>query len=152
MVGIHRARLVPRGASRLEVVGESGESPSGLEPKGGCDSAKDPHGGLGRMMNPSESNPGRMEKVPPEQGLGEDGVTSSRAAKRELLRQCRESWEAGEPIPVEQLLQRWPEDPAENQDVASLLLEDFLQRTRRVERVSSEHYQERFPDQADSLA
>ncbi len=56
-----------------------------------------------------------------------------RTIKRELLAELRQSWLQGEPVSPDEILQRWPTDPTRDQDVASLLFEDHLHRTRAVE-------------------
>src|SRR5690349_21567085 len=55
-----------------------------------------------------------------------------RTVKRELLEELRQSWEEGDPLPVEDVLARWPTDPASDRDVASVLFENYLHRTRVV--------------------
>src|SRR5579872_31077 len=55
-----------------------------------------------------------------------------RTVKRELLNELRNSWLQGNPVPVDDLLQRWPTDPDSDGDVASLHFEDYLHRTRVV--------------------
>jgi serine/threonine protein kinase/tetratricopeptide (TPR) repeat protein len=51
----------------------------------------------------------------------------------------------------EELLPRWPGNPEEDPDVASLLFEDFLRR-RHTESTDLAEYEERFPSHRDSLA
>jgi serine/threonine protein kinase/Flp pilus assembly protein TadD len=53
-----------------------------------------------------------------------------RSLKRELLAELRQSWDEGDPVPMEDLLARWPTDPASDKDVASLLFENYLHRSR----------------------
>src|SRR5438067_4354169 len=76
----------------------------------------------------------------------------SRSRKREILAELRDSWQRGRPARPEQLLERWPGETSKDPDVASLLFEDYLQRAERGERPSTEDYEERFPEQRDSLA
>src|SRR5260370_20071555 len=72
--------------------------------------------------------------------------------KRELLAElCAESSKENSVRP-EVLLPRWPTDPGNDPDVASLLFEDFRQRQRRGEKPSIEEYDERFPEHKDSVA
>ena len=78
--------------------------------------------------------------------------TESRSLKREIFAELRESWQQGHPVRPEQLLERWPGEARKDPDIASLLFEDYLQRAERGERPSNEDYQERFPEQRDSLA
>jgi serine/threonine protein kinase len=74
-----------------------------------------------------------------------------RTVKRELLDEVRRSWLAGSPLEPEDALRRWPTDPRDDPDVASLLLEDYLQRSSRGEPLTAEHYTQRFPQHKDSL-
>src|SRR5579871_4218519 len=74
-----------------------------------------------------------------------------RTVKRELLDEVRRSWMAGSPLDPEDALRRWPTDPRADPDVASLLLEDYLQRSSRGEPLTAEHYTQRFPEHKDSL-
>jgi serine/threonine protein kinase/Tfp pilus assembly protein PilF len=70
-----------------------------------------------------------------------------RARKRVLLDEQRSAWAEGRRIRPEELLGRWPTDP----DVASVLLEDFLQRRRRGEDASLAEYEPTFPGQEPAL-
>ncbi len=71
-----------------------------------------------------------------------------RSLKRELLGRQREGWADGNPERPEVLLGRWPSDPENDPDAASLLLEDYLQRRRRGEEPSLEDYVRSFPAQS----
>lgn len=75
-----------------------------------------------------------------------------RSLKRELLEELRSHRQLGNPVAPEDLLPRWPTDPQADPDVASLLFEDFCQRQETGDQPSVREYQERFPQQADSLA
>jgi eukaryotic-like serine/threonine-protein kinase len=78
-----------------------------------------------------------------------------RSLKRELLEELRTGWETGAPVPPEELLQRWPANPEDDPDVASLLFEDYYQRNQRdaaADQVSIKDYQDRFPQHRGSLA
>src|SRR5579871_678925 len=75
-----------------------------------------------------------------------------RSLKRQLLAELRMSWEEGQPIPPEDLLNRWPANPENDPDVASLLSEDYWQRRQLGQQPSSEDYRCRFPGQKESLA
>src|SRR5437879_2074101 len=79
------------------------------------------------------------------------GFVEIRGRKRELLDEFRSSWEAGNAPRPEELLPRWPGDPEQDSDVASLLFEDFLRR-RTTERADLAEYEDRFPAHKDSLA
>ena len=70
-----------------------------------------------------------------------------RARKRELLEEQRSCWALGRPLEPEELLNRWPTDPDEDPDAASVLLEDYLQRRRRGGATGPEEYERRFPAQ-----
>jgi serine/threonine protein kinase/tetratricopeptide (TPR) repeat protein len=72
--------------------------------------------------------------------------------KRELLEELRSSWEAGRPLPVEDLIPRWPGKSDANGDVASLLFEDYLQRANQGQSQPVESYAKSFPEHKDSLA
>lgn len=74
-----------------------------------------------------------------------------RSVKRSLLAELRNDT-AGTAPRLESLLARWPTDPRQDRDAASVLFEDFQQRSRRGEAPDREEYEERFPDQKDSLA
>ena len=55
----------------------------------------------------------------------------ARGIKRALLEEQRAAWEQGRAPAPEDLLARWPTDPRRDEDVASVLLEDYHQRLRR---------------------
>ena len=89
--------------------------------------------------------------------LGERGAETpdflrARSIKRELMRELEQSHEQGKPLPPEEVLARWPTDPADDRDVASLLFEDYCRREQGGEQPSLIDYQRRFPAQRDSLA
>jgi serine/threonine protein kinase/Tfp pilus assembly protein PilF len=75
-----------------------------------------------------------------------------RSQKRALLAEQRAGWNEGRPAPPEDLLRRWPTDPAADPDAASLLAADYFQRRRRGEGPSLNEYEDRFPAQSRSLA
>ena len=77
---------------------------------------------------------------------------AARSLKRQLLAELRTSWQAGKPIPPEELLGRWPVNAEADPDVASLLIEDYRQQRRQGQQLTSEEYSHRFPGQRDSLA
>ncbi len=81
-----------------------------------------------------------------------DDFTEVRARKRELLEELRDGWEAGRPLPPEQLLARWPGDASADPDAASVLYEDLLQRRLRGQDTGSYDYGRRFPEHEKSLA
>ncbi len=74
-----------------------------------------------------------------------------RSRKRELLEEQRSRWSEGRPPRPEDVLGRWPTDPGGDPDVASLLLEDYLQKRRRGEDASLADYDRRFPEQSRTL-
>src|SRR5437588_1670978 len=76
----------------------------------------------------------------------------ARSIKRELIRELEASHEQGKPLPPEAVLARWPTDPADDRDVASLLFDDYCRREHSGEQPSLIDYQQRFPAQRDSLA
>jgi eukaryotic-like serine/threonine-protein kinase len=80
------------------------------------------------------------------------GFAADRSLKRQLIEELRHGWDAGRPVPPEDLLARWPADPRTDRDVASVLCEDYWQRQRRGENVSADDYGERFPNHRDSIA
>src|ERR1700737_610126 len=75
-----------------------------------------------------------------------------RSLKRELLAELCASRQQGTSVRPEDLLPRWPTNPEEDPDVASLLFEDFRQRSQHGEKPSREEYEQRFPEHKDSLA
>ena len=75
-----------------------------------------------------------------------------RSRKRELLAEQKNRWSEGDPPPVDELLERWPTDPQGDADVASLLMQDMLQRRMHGEEASQDEYSRRFPKHKDSLA
>jgi serine/threonine protein kinase/tetratricopeptide (TPR) repeat protein len=77
---------------------------------------------------------------------------AARGLKRQLLAELQASHEEGAPVPPEQLLPRWPSNPAHDDDIASLLFEDFQQRRQMDGDASIADYEQRFPNQKDSLA
>jgi serine/threonine protein kinase/Tfp pilus assembly protein PilF len=108
----------------------------------------------------------------PSGGPASGTFSETRSLKRGLLAELRAGWQVGHPPSVEDLLARWPADPAQDPDAASLLFEDFLWRREpsgaKVSVGGPEHelsngrpdaaeaalesYQERFPQHQDSLA
>ncbi len=76
----------------------------------------------------------------------------ARSRKLKLLAELCAASEDGKAVHPEDLLPRWPTDPATDPDVASLLFEDFRQRQRRGEKPSVEEYDGRFPEHKDSVA
>jgi serine/threonine protein kinase/Tfp pilus assembly protein PilF len=67
------------------------------------------------------------------------------------LNELSHSYDQGKPIRPEDILARWPMEPAGDADVASLLFEDYLQQRRRGADPQLSDYQQRFPQQQDSL-
>lgn len=91
-----------------------------------------------------------------EEGAGnpiepQSNFARARSRKRELLSELSAVRAEGGPLRPEDLLVHWPTDPASDPDVASLLFTDYQQRQARGETPSSDDYQERFPEQANSL-
>ena len=89
----------------------------------------------------------RMEAAP-----AVHDFVAARSLKRQLLVELRTSWEEGQPIPPEDLLNRWPADPEADPDVANLLSEEDWQRHRQGQQPTSEEYGCRFPGQKESFA
>src|SRR6516164_8428072 len=79
-----------------------------------------------------------------------DDALRARSIKRRLLHELSESHAQGRPVQPEELLARWPTDPADDRDVASLLFEDYYRREQSGECPSIADYQQRFPAQRDS--
>ncbi|MBV9123216.1 MAG: protein kinase, partial [Planctomycetes bacterium] len=97
------------------------------------------------------------ENVPAPSGnrteAGDDSYFARvRTIKRDLLAEQRAAWEQGDAVPPEDLLARWPTDPKEDSDVASLLFEDYRRRLEQKEEPSLQDYEQRFPEQKNSLA
>jgi serine/threonine protein kinase/Tfp pilus assembly protein PilF len=127
------------------------------------------------MNQPTNGN-----SVPPADDVPSEfesgNFTQLRSLKRELLAELRAGWKEGNPPRPEDLLARWPGDPSQDLDTASLLFEDYLQRrehdagsfdkdrTNSGQKLSTsadqpgstvpllDEYQRRFPEQKDSLA
>src|SRR5262249_17454818 len=76
---------------------------------------------------------------------------AARIAKRSLLAELRAGQEGNRPTQPEDLLARWPTDPRQDADVASILFEHYQQRRRRGDEPSREEYKNRFPEHKDSL-
>jgi serine/threonine protein kinase/tetratricopeptide (TPR) repeat protein len=86
----------------------------------------------------------------PPPGDGADYL-AARRQKRTLLEQQRSLWEAGHSVQPEDLLPRWPTNPAADPDVASILFEDFRQRRAHGQSASLDDYKERYPEQKEAL-
>jgi serine/threonine protein kinase/tetratricopeptide (TPR) repeat protein len=84
-------------------------------------------------------------------GLPHIDFSIVRSRKRALLGEQRAGWETGQPPSPEELLSRWPSDPQNDPDVASMLVEDFFQKRQRGEEPSLEDFGRRFPDHSKSL-
>src|SRR5262245_63440883 len=81
---------------------------------------------------------------------------AARGLKRELLEELKTGWREGQPVRTEELLARWPGNPGQGPDVASILFEEFCQRRKHsvslTDRPSLEEFERRVPSQKDSLA
>lgn len=75
----------------------------------------------------------------------------ARSIKRELMQELEQSHKQGKPLPPEAVLARWPTNPADDRDVASLLFDDYCRREHSGEGPSLADYEKRFPSQRDSL-
>ena len=82
----------------------------------------------------------------------EHSFVAVRSVKRSLLAELQSAGNRGTPMRPEELLARWPTDPRKDQDVASILFEDYQQRLQRGEEPSREEYEGRFPEHKTSLA
>ncbi len=78
------------------------------------------------------------------------GFAEARSLKRALLEELQAGG-AGEVRP-EDLLPRWPGEPKDDPDVASLLFADYCRRLEKGESASASDYERRFPEHKDSLA
>ena len=87
----------------------------------------------------------------PSLGLPPDFL-DARSRKRELLDEMSTGWAEGRPVRAEELLPRWPTNPAGDGDVASLLFEEYQQRRDQGDDVSLADIHNRFPEHHDSLA
>ncbi len=97
--------------------------------------------------NPNDSfDPDRPENPPAGDFL------DVRRRKRELLDELSTGWEQGRPIKAEELLPRWPADPAGDDDVAGLLFAEYQQRQKQGDENSLSELSARFPEHGDSLA
>jgi eukaryotic-like serine/threonine-protein kinase len=93
-----------------------------------------------RDVNPNDRSP-KSEPA---------SLLAVRSCKRALLSELTHSHENGNPVTPEDLLARWPDKPCDP-DIASLLFEDYQQQRRRGSAPQLSNYEERFPQQADSL-
>jgi hypothetical protein len=107
---------------------------------------------LARQFNPiGEEDAGTASRSPaPAEDVGANGLGSPpaqrpeelrtfsvlRGRKRAILAEQNSRWEEGKPVPPEDLLRRWPTDPATDPDAASLLFEDYFQRRKHGENPS----------------
>src|SRR5205807_767049 len=85
-------------------------------------------------------------------GTEKPSFVAARSTKRKLLAELCASSSDGRLVQPEDLLPRWPTDPQKDPDVASLLFEDFRQRSLRGEKPSLGEYDQRFPEHKDSVA
>ena len=99
----------------------------------------------------AESGVGRPAARPADQPGSRLDVLHTRSVKRKLLQELSQSHAHGAPLRPEDLLARWPNDPAGDCDVASLLYEDYCRREQNGECPSLAEYQQRFPGQRDAL-
>src|SRR6266404_2155965 len=86
-----------------------------------------------------------------ENATDKPSFVAARSRKRQLLAELCADSEDNQPVQPEDLLARWPTNPGNDPDVASLLFEDFRQRRRRGEKPSLGEYDERFPEHKDSV-
>ena len=70
----------------------------------------------------------------------------ARSQKRELLAEQQADWAADCPAPPEHYLERWPTDPKDDTDAASLLVAEICQRRDRREQPRVDDFEERFPE------
>ncbi len=94
-----------------------------------------------------------VDSIDPERSArhAEPDFLDTRRRKRELLDEMSTSWEEGRPVRAEELLPRWPAHPTGENDVASLLFEEYQQRRQRGDEASLSEIGSRFPEQQDSL-
>ncbi len=97
------------------------------------------------------------ERVMPEEDLQTrrirpSGAAEARSQKRELLAEQQEDWQAGRPASAREYLARWPTDPKDDPDAASLIAAEFLERRERGERPSLAEYVEEFPEHGQAVA
>lgn len=85
------------------------------------------------------------------QGNPPPDALQRRSIKRDLLNELREGWNLGQPDSIAHLIDRWPNDPSHDPDVANLLAEDYHQRQVRGQYPTLDDYQRDFPAHADSL-
>ena len=82
----------------------------------------------------------------------EPSFAQNRTLKRQVIARQHEHWENGKPDSLAHLFELWPDDPQEDPDAASLLLEDYLQRKSHGEEPRLAEYKERFPQHGKSMA
>ena len=79
------------------------------------------------------------------------GYAALRIEKRKLLAEQKTRWAEGQSVSPEEMLQRWPTNPHDDSDVASVLFEDLLQRRARGEDPNLDEYSQKFPEHKHSL-
>src|SRR4030088_1959371 len=94
-------------------------------PKKSCYLSTDP-------MNHTTDAPDLPPQERPRQGPAPGNFAEARSIKRDLLAELRAGWDLGAPPRPEDLLERWPGDPAKDLDAASVLFEDYLQRRQQT--------------------
>jgi serine/threonine protein kinase/tetratricopeptide (TPR) repeat protein len=98
----------------------------------------------------------REEELENKAALPAADYAAARSLKRDLLEELKRGWREGQPVRTEELLARWPGNPGQDPDVASILFEEFCQRRKQgasfSDRPSFEEFERRFPSQRDSLA
>ncbi len=103
-------------------------------------------------------SPNSVTGTPPSQaGLPGQRSTSisfgeARSIKRDLLAEFRTGLEDGQGPRPESLLPRWPGNPRDDLDFASVLFEDYQHRLRKGDKPSVDEYKERFPEQENALS
>src|SRR5215207_2802553 len=75
----------------------------------------------------------------------------ARRVKRDLLAEQQEGWASDQPSPPEAYMSRWPTDPSQDDDAASLLVAEFFERRDRGERPTVDEYEKRFPEHGRTL-
>jgi len=69
-----------------------------------------------------------------------------------VIARQQQGWQAGSPPSIAQLFDLWPGDPETDPDAASLIVEDFLQKSCRGEEPSLDEYQRLYPGHRKSVA
>jgi hypothetical protein len=98
------------------------------------------------MNDPTPSLPTEAGTGPPS-----DGSKSATRLVLVLRAEQRQRWQAGDCVPAEDYLARYPDLRADPEAALDLIFSEFLLRERLGDRPSAAEYRQRFPEYADTL-